>query len=1067
MRIKEFHINGFGLFNDLYINDLSSGLVLFSGNNEAGKTTLMSFIRAVLYGFPRDISSNNRYEPLNGGKHGGALTFLDQQGNEYRVERKEGRLSAGEVVVYGPNGKTEGDKALEILLRGVSEQLYKTLFCFGLDELQKLENLQRDEVNNFIYSAGMSRGTRSIIDVREELVAKKEELYTPRGRTKPVIKNLLSELDDVEEELQDLMRLPQEYNQYQAEMENLKEEIVEGDKELNRITAEIDWLRKLKDALEPWKKTKILEKKLSNLADINFFPEAGIDRLEELKEEIEELKQRIKVVEKKREQKETELGVINIDKLILDNDTEIINLNENKELYLQKLDRTKELKNDLKHVQKEYKDGLSHLGSNWDEKKIDEFDLSVQFKGKVREYKQALEDAKLNLNQIEARIKMQKNNLQEKEFAVEKSKGKIEELKKDTLREEALLQQENELERLKEVQTKLEFKEEVLNTKIDERKQLQDRLNYIMNERKEIDNIQQETDSFISKNKVLSLFLASTGFFGLWQADYILGAVLIVIAFILLFMFKEEKDDNINSNLQHIENERERLEMQLGELDRVVADLKEEINNLQKEVKRIIGQWDINEKRIKEWEMNIKQERKRLDELEFLQKEYSEKEEAYRRTKQQHNNLKDKFLAIKKHLKDLKLEWKDWLRNHNLSEEISPDNLLDLTREVEKVNERLKSKRKIEDKLDHLEKELEEYQTKVGDLAKKCNLHNNKNVEYKVTELINKLKDNQERQEQKEELKEEISTLELELIKFTESLTSKNKKKNQLLSQGEAEDEEEFRKNATDYIQRQKLLDDLSEEDVKIKTLVKTEEKEARLVNDLNTYDSLQIDQKRDELEQAKQDLKQETGDKQERLGELREKITNLESSDKLIRLRNKQERLLTKLRINTEDWAIYAICERLIEMAKEKYEEERQPAVLKRASEYFRVMTKEKYQRVLKPLGEEELEIERYDGKRLTTNVLSKGTAEQLYLAMRISFVREYSKRVVPLPLIMDDILVNFDHERLMTTLEVIKQVAKEQQIIFFTCHSHLVEVVEKVVEDYQHYRLESGEVLNSSISV
>jgi uncharacterized protein YhaN len=96
----------------------------------------------------------------------------------------------------------------------------------------------------------------------------------------------------------------------------------------------------------------------------------------------------------------------------------------------------------------------------------------------------------------------------------------------------------------------------------------------------------------------------------------------------------------------------------------------------------------------------------------------------------------------------------------------------------------------------------------------------------------------------------------------------------------------------------------------------------------------------------------------------------------------------------------------------------------------------------------------------------LSKGTAEQLYLAMRISFAREYAKQVIPLPLIMDDILVNFDSQRLKSTLEVIAQVAKKQQIIFFTCHNHMVEIMDEVVKDYEYYRLDSGKVIESSVS-
>src|SRR5690606_36505524 len=50
MKIKHVHIDGFGVWHDLKLDDLSPKLTAFYGANEAGKTTLMQFLRSVLYG---------------------------------------------------------------------------------------------------------------------------------------------------------------------------------------------------------------------------------------------------------------------------------------------------------------------------------------------------------------------------------------------------------------------------------------------------------------------------------------------------------------------------------------------------------------------------------------------------------------------------------------------------------------------------------------------------------------------------------------------------------------------------------------------------------------------------------------------------------------------------------------------------------------------------------------------------------------------------------------------------------------------------------------------------------
>ena len=51
MRIKDIQVDGFGVWNNLKLDELPPGVTVLYGPNEAGKTTLMQFVRTVLYGF--------------------------------------------------------------------------------------------------------------------------------------------------------------------------------------------------------------------------------------------------------------------------------------------------------------------------------------------------------------------------------------------------------------------------------------------------------------------------------------------------------------------------------------------------------------------------------------------------------------------------------------------------------------------------------------------------------------------------------------------------------------------------------------------------------------------------------------------------------------------------------------------------------------------------------------------------------------------------------------------------------------------------------------------------------
>ena len=106
MKITDLQIDGFGVWSELKLDQLSDGLTVFCGPNEAGKTTLMQFIRSVLYGFSPERRS--RYlPPVHGGRAGGGLGVVDT-GGRFTVRRTPSNsLSSddpGKVEVLSASG---------------------------------------------------------------------------------------------------------------------------------------------------------------------------------------------------------------------------------------------------------------------------------------------------------------------------------------------------------------------------------------------------------------------------------------------------------------------------------------------------------------------------------------------------------------------------------------------------------------------------------------------------------------------------------------------------------------------------------------------------------------------------------------------------------------------------------------------------------------------------------------------------------------------------------------------------------------------------------------------------
>ena len=140
MRFEGFHIDGFGLFQDIVIKGLSPNLTVFLGDNESGKSTLLGFIRAILFGFPDGRSSENPYPPLAGGRHGGNIDLLVEGDGHYVVERYQGPRG-GKVEVLQPDQTVGGRDLLDSLLMIGNRTLFRNIFAFSLSELKSAHRL--------------------------------------------------------------------------------------------------------------------------------------------------------------------------------------------------------------------------------------------------------------------------------------------------------------------------------------------------------------------------------------------------------------------------------------------------------------------------------------------------------------------------------------------------------------------------------------------------------------------------------------------------------------------------------------------------------------------------------------------------------------------------------------------------------------------------------------------------------------------------------------------------------------------------------------------------------------
>ena len=137
------------------------------------------------------------------------------------------------------------------------------------------------------------------------------------------------------------------------------------------------------------------------------------------------------------------------------------------------------------------------------------------------------------------------------------------------------------------------------------------------------------------------------------------------------------------------------------------------------------------------------------------------------------------------------------------------------------------------------------------------------------------------------------------------------------------------------------------------------------------------------------------------------------------------------------EEYEAIQLAMEVLAEANTRLQERMSPALNKRAGEFFHRLTGGVYDQVSLTREFEALAAKADDvtPRRLLT--LSKGTADQLYLAVRLAVCDLVLPGENPAPLVLDDALVNFDEQRLALALDLLQDLAQTRQILLFTCQN------------------------------
>ena len=142
-------------------------------------------------------------------------------------------------------------------------------------------------------------------------------------------------------------------------------------------------------------------------------------------------------------------------------------------------------------------------------------------------------------------------------------------------------------------------------------------------------------------------------------------------------------------------------------------------------------------------------------------------------------------------------------------------------------------------------------------------------------------------------------------------------------------------------------------------------------------------------------------------------------------------------------EYASARLSSSIISEVIETYQQRYRGPLLARASELFATITGGRFIKVATDFDEDMTILVgvRANGKRETVGNLSSGTRDQLFLALRLAAIESHVCNQEPMPVVVDDIVINFDDASASATFNVLAELSKKTQVLFFTHHEHLLE--------------------------
>jgi len=1034
MRIQQLEIERFGVWEDVSLPFHERGLTVLYGPNEAGKSTLMRFVRGVLYGYKSqdEVRSGPRPTPI---QCAGSL-LLTHGGQNYKLRRVSKPGTRGVLEINGRQAK-DNDPLLKDITGGTSEALFENIFAIGLTELQQLATLSGDEVAQQIYGLSLGPEGEQIFRAQNAF-ADQQKLYVGNHESSGEIQSLLSKLNTIDKELDRIDHPTAKHSQLLSRIDSVDVDIDKRKRRLTDLQRQSRGHHFLLRVWEPWKKERDLRQQL-NALPVDSLDRETLDRLDEVENELADINESRKglVTEAKRLQKEAE--AIKTRPELEQHMCAVQNLHEQSR-EIETLQRSLDGRlSGQDPREREAQSLLSQLDGHWDIKRLNETDVAPSSMHRLMQqadtYRRSVRKRSRNVKKYKKMTASLKSR--EQEWSAQNRDHGTDSISESR---KALRRKLSSFEELRSLNTR---KEHLAKTS-----QLLANDRGTSTARRELPEFFWWVLAFFVFGG-LALFAAGA-YAAFHEYEGVAGQDAAWIVGLIYSLMGVSALGTCWTMKEHFSSQEFRfgdLGMERESVDRELYAVQESIDRIMRREADSIPHADAarltsNIDYVPD-EATLSRLRQQILELDRVETDTTGIDELRRKLSRMRQSLQDH----QKEVSRARREWTESLRRFGLSETLKVSEAFNECQKIADAKQFLDNWNSKHQSEEQTRKQIDEYRRRVEELARiiEGQAFHVRDHAHVLAEWDREIKLLGERRRERTQLRQSSKEKRREASRLVDKIERIREQRGTLFTRLGVADRGEIAMKLAAIDERNELEKKIAVAHQAVVKIADSEPELAIVEEDLIAFEQSHSRTTLEDLKREIAEIESLLAADHESIGTLRQELRVIEDDRRVTSLRFDREQVVDEIREATEKWCATRLADNVVDELRQRIERDRQPATLMAASEYLKRLTCGKYHKIWTPLGQKSILVDDDRAESFGVEHLSSGTREQVFLSLRLAMIEDFARGGLELPLVLDDVTVNFDQSRTEAAVSTLLDVADGgQQITLFTCHFHLAQLFE-----------------------